>query len=289
MTPVESLTPITSLVILAGLGGSALLLSYEAYGPGIMLGIAPLLSISLAALAVAVVVALKWMVIGKFKPVIVPLWCPYVWLNEMVNGAYETMMAPVISLCFGTPFAAWLLRLLGCRLGRHSFIATSLFSEFDLVRIGDCVALNSGAVIQNHLFEDRIMKSSNLHIDHGCSVGNMSVVLYDTHMPAWRHPGSAFPSHERRDRAAGRPLAWHSHRKRACRHQFQLSEGFHFARRQQHFPLFSNTLNLNYRGSLWVSWSAPRAWWGSAALACRCGRAADCDRMLGAICRHDRK
>ena len=26
------------------------------------------------------------------------------------------------------------------------------------------------------------MKSSNLHIDHGCSVGNMSVVLYDTHM-----------------------------------------------------------------------------------------------------------
>lgn len=176
------LIPITSLVILAGLGGSALLLSYEAYGPGIMLGIAPLLSISLAALAVAVVVALKWMVIGKFKPVIVPLWCPYVWLNEMVNGAYETMMAPVISLCFGTPFAAWLLRLLGCRLGRHSFIATSLFSEFDLVRIGDCVALNSGAVIQNHLFEDRIMKSSNLHIDHGCSVGNMSVVLYDTHM-----------------------------------------------------------------------------------------------------------
>ena len=112
----QILIPITSLVILAGLGGSALLLSYEAYGPGIMLGIAPLLSISSAALAVAVVVALKWMVIGKFKPVIVPLWCPYVWLNEMVNGAYETMMAPVISLCFGTPFAAWLLRLLDAAL-----------------------------------------------------------------------------------------------------------------------------------------------------------------------------
>jgi non-ribosomal peptide synthetase-like protein len=176
------LIPITSLVLIIGFGGAALLLSYEHYGPGIMLAAAPLLGTGLAALAVAAVVALKWMVMGKFKPVIVPLWCPYVWLNEMVNGAYETMMAPVVSLCFGTPFAAWLLRLLGCRIGRYNFIATSLFSEFDLVQIGDFVALNSGAVIQNHLFEDRIMKSSDLRIDDGCSVGNMSVVLYGSHM-----------------------------------------------------------------------------------------------------------
>jgi acetyltransferase-like isoleucine patch superfamily enzyme len=37
-------------------------------------------------------------------------------------------------------------------------------------------------VIQNHLFEDRIMKSSYLTIDDECSVANMSVVLYDTRM-----------------------------------------------------------------------------------------------------------
>ncbi|HEY7248022.1 MAG TPA: Pls/PosA family non-ribosomal peptide synthetase [Xanthobacteraceae bacterium] len=176
------LVPIISLVLIVGLGGTALLLSYDAYGPGMMLAIAPFVSMGLAALAVAIVVTLKWGIMGKFKPVIVPLWCPYVWLNEMVNGAYETMMAPVISLCFGTPFAAWLLRLLGCRIGPNGFIATSLFSEFDLVEIGDHVSLNSGAVIQNHLFEDRIMKSSNLRIDDRCSIGNMTVVLYDTHM-----------------------------------------------------------------------------------------------------------
>ena len=75
-----------------------------------------------------------------------------------------------------------LLRLLGCQIGRYSFIGTSLFSEFDLVQIGDLRALNSGAVIQNHLFEDRIMKSSDLRIGDRCTVGNMCVVLYDTHM-----------------------------------------------------------------------------------------------------------
>ncbi|HEY2185002.1 MAG TPA: Pls/PosA family non-ribosomal peptide synthetase [Xanthobacteraceae bacterium] len=176
------LVPVLTVMLLAGLGGMALLLAYELYGSGVMLAVAPLVSTSLAVLAVAVVVSLKWIVMGKFEPVVVPLWCRYVWLNEMVNGAYESIMAPVVSLCFGTPFCPLLLRLLGCRIGRCSYIATSLFSEFDLVQIGNYVALNSGAVIQNHLFEDRIMKSSNLRVDDHCSVGNMSVVLYDTQM-----------------------------------------------------------------------------------------------------------
>jgi non-ribosomal peptide synthetase-like protein len=163
-----------------GLGGlAAILYSYETYGLWAALGLAPFLGLGIGALAVAVVVTLKWAVMGTFKPVIVPLWCPYVWLNEMVNGAYESIMAPVVALCFGTPFAAPLLRLLGCRIGRHCYIGTSLFSEFDLVQIGNHVALNGGAIIQNHLFEDRIMKSSYLRIDDGCSVGNMAVVLYD--------------------------------------------------------------------------------------------------------------
>ena len=32
--------------------------------------------------------------------------------------------------------------LMGCRVGRHSYIETTLFSEFDLVEIGDYAALN---------------------------------------------------------------------------------------------------------------------------------------------------
>ena len=176
------LIPAFALLVMGGLGISALLLSYQQYGASIMLAAAPLAGISMAALAVAVVAALKWAVMGRFKPVVVPLWCPYVWLNEIVNGAYEFLMAPVVSLFFGTPFAAPLLRLLGCRIGRGAYIATALFSEFDLVQIGDHVALNSGAVIQNHLFEDRIMKSSYVRIGDRCSVGNMAVVLYDGQM-----------------------------------------------------------------------------------------------------------
>jgi non-ribosomal peptide synthetase-like protein len=176
------LIPALSVMMIGGLGAATLLLSYDRYGAWLMLAIAPLVALAMSALAVAIVVALKWAVMGAFKPVVVPLWCRYVWLNEMVNGVYESVMAPVLALFFGTPFAAPLLRLLGCRIGRDSYIATSLFSEFDLVDIGERVALNGGAIMQNHLFEDRIMKSSYLRIGDRCSVGNMAVVLYDGHM-----------------------------------------------------------------------------------------------------------
>ena len=110
------------------------------------------------------VVALKWAVMGRFRPVIVPLWCRYVWLNEMINGAYESIMSPVVSAFFGTALAAPILRALGCKVGQHCYIGSALFSEFDLIEIGDYVALNAGAVVQNHLFEDRVMKSSYLRI-----------------------------------------------------------------------------------------------------------------------------
>ena len=159
-----------------------MLLSYEYYGIGITLALATPLGFAAAAIGVTLVVALKWVTMGTFKPVIVPLWCPYVWFNEMLNGAYESVMAPVVAMFFGTPFAAPLLRTLGCRIGRGCYIESALFSEFDLIKIGDRVALNKGAVIQNHLFEDRIMKSSYLRIEDDCSIGNMSVVLYDTSM-----------------------------------------------------------------------------------------------------------
>ena len=170
------------LFVLSGL--AAVLYIYGVYGLGLTFAALPVLGLLYAAAAVGIVAGLKWAVMGRFKPVIVPLWSPYVWFNEMINGAYESIMAPVVATFFGTPLAAPILRTLGCKIGRHCYIGSALFSEFDLIRIGDHVALNAGSVIQNHLFEDRIMKSSYLTIDDGCSVGNMAVVLYDTHMEA---------------------------------------------------------------------------------------------------------
>jgi carbonic anhydrase/acetyltransferase-like protein (isoleucine patch superfamily) len=128
------------------------------------------------------VAVLKKLMMGEFKPTVQPLWCSYVWLNEVVNGLYETVAAAAMAPLLGTPFIAICLRMMGCKIGRWVFLETTLFSEFDLVEIGDRAALNLGATIQTHLFEDRIMKADHIKIGEGCSVGNMAVILYGTEM-----------------------------------------------------------------------------------------------------------
>jgi non-ribosomal peptide synthetase-like protein len=144
------------------------------------LGLAPLVGLAVGLCSVVVVAGLKKAVMGTFTPEIKPLWSMYVWLNEMVNGVYESVAAPVLAGFLGTPFAAPLLRLMGCRIGRRTYLATTLMSEFDLVEVGDYAALNQGVVLQNHLFEDRVFKSSRLSVGPEASIGNMTVVLYDT-------------------------------------------------------------------------------------------------------------
>ncbi len=84
----------------------------------------------------------------------------------------------------GTPFIAWFFRLLGAKIGKRAYIDTTCFTEYDLVHLGDDVALNNNATVQTHLFEDRVMKMSEIHIADGCSVGVQSLVLYDTTMQA---------------------------------------------------------------------------------------------------------
>ena len=144
--------------------------------------IAPVVTLALSLALVAASACVKRLLIGTFRPTVRPLWCAYVWRNEIVNGVYETLAANAMSPLLGTPFAAPCLRLMGCSIGRGAFLHTTLFSEFDLVKIGDNAALNLGSTIQTHLFEDRMMKVDTLEIGDGCSIGNMSVVLYGARM-----------------------------------------------------------------------------------------------------------
>jgi len=144
--------------------------------------LAPATAFVLSFWSILVVALVKVVLVDRFEPTVKPLWCSFVWLNEVVNGLYESVAATAMAPLMGTPFISPCLRLMGCRIGKWVFLETTLFSEFDLVEIGDHAALNLGATIQTHLFEDRVMKADHLRIGEGCSVGNMAVVLYGTEM-----------------------------------------------------------------------------------------------------------
>ncbi|MDP4202078.1 MAG: amino acid adenylation domain-containing protein [Bacteroidota bacterium] len=143
----------------------------------------PFLYLGAAILGTLVTALLKWIVIGKYKPARKPLWSNYVWRSELITGIYENFLVLFfLNLLTGTPFIKYPLRLLGCKIGKRVCMFTTQITEFDLVRMGDDVTVNDNCTLQTHLFEDRVMKMSYVDIADKCSVGGMSVVLYDSKM-----------------------------------------------------------------------------------------------------------
>jgi non-ribosomal peptide synthetase-like protein len=143
----------------------------------------PLMYIGTGILAVLIMTIFKWVIIGRYKPANKPLWSNYVWRSELVTGVYENFLVLFfLNMLTGTPFIKYPLRMLGCKIGKRVCIYTTQITEFDLVKMGDYSTLNDNCTLQTHLFEDRVMKMSYVDIGKGCSVGGMSVVLYDSKM-----------------------------------------------------------------------------------------------------------
>lgn len=125
------------------------------------------------------VVALKWLAVGRYKARSAPMWTPFVWVSEAITNIYESIAVPnFLVFLRGTPWLPPALRLLGCKTGRGIYMDTTDVTEFDCVSIGDYAALNGWCGPQTHLFEDRIMKIGSVHIGAGATVGPRCTVLY---------------------------------------------------------------------------------------------------------------
>jgi non-ribosomal peptide synthetase-like protein len=143
----------------------------------------PLLYIGASIVGFAFMATLKWLVIGRYKPMNRPLWSGFVWRSELVTGFYENFgVLFFMNMLTGSPFIKFPLWLLGSKIGKRTCIYTTQITEFDLVKVGDHSVLNDNCTIQTHLFEDRVMKMSYVDIGKECTVGGMAVVLYDSQM-----------------------------------------------------------------------------------------------------------
>ena len=140
----------------------------------------PGLYLAAAAALTLVVAALKWAIVGRYRPRVEPLWAPFVRHSELITGLYESFTVPALAmLVTGTPWLATVLRLFGVKMGKRVYCETTFTTEFDLLRVGEDAAIGRAASLQTHLFEDRVMKMSTVTIGPGASIGSRSVVLYD--------------------------------------------------------------------------------------------------------------
>jgi len=131
----------------------------------------------------SVVVVIKWLTMGRYEPMVKPMWSWWAMRTEAVAVIYGGMVARVLlDHLRGTPFLPWILRLFGAHFGRGIYMDMTDITEFDCVTVGDFAALNSLSQLQTHLYEDRVMKIGRVHVGKGVAVGAGSTVLYDTHV-----------------------------------------------------------------------------------------------------------
>jgi non-ribosomal peptide synthetase-like protein len=136
-------------------------------------------------------VAVKWLMMGAYKPTAKPMWSWWALRTEAVAVMYWGMAGKVLlDHLRGTPFLSWVLRLFGCKLGRGVFWDTTDITEFDCISVGDFCAINSLSALQTHLYEDRVMKVGRVSLGRGVSIGSGSTILYDTHVGDFARVGS---------------------------------------------------------------------------------------------------
>jgi non-ribosomal peptide synthetase-like protein len=153
--------------------------------------------------ALAIVVACKWVLIGRYRPAEWPLWSNEVWRSEFVTSTYEALVAPTFTnKLVGTPYLAMCFRLLGVKIGKRVTLLHNDMTEYDMITLGDESVLNANSGCQTHLFEDRVMKIAYVtlgkravlksysiclpgsHVQEGGQVGSLSLVMKGETVPA---------------------------------------------------------------------------------------------------------
>lgn len=180
---IRVLLPYTCLIMLSSLLLYAIYQIHEERPVWYILAAMPFLYCGFAAAVIGMTVFIKRMVIGTYEPIVRPLWSHFVWRSELVTCLYENFAVSfVLEHLRGTPYINAVLRLLGCKIGKRVYNDTTDITEFDVIQIGDDVALNDYCGLQTHLFEERVMKVSKVTIGDRCTVGSQAIVLYDAVM-----------------------------------------------------------------------------------------------------------
>ncbi|MCX5794596.1 MAG: amino acid adenylation domain-containing protein [Elusimicrobia bacterium] len=173
--------PATAFVVFTTLMLSFAVQMEDLHGPVPTVLAFPAVYMAFGVVAMLLTALMKHAIVGRHVPDEQPLWSPFVWRTELMTGFCENFTNEFfVSQLEGTVFLPWYYRLLGMTVGRRACLLTTDFTEFDLVALGDDVALNEDCTIQTHLFEDRVMKLGKVEIGSRVSIGSNTVVLYDS-------------------------------------------------------------------------------------------------------------
>ena len=146
--------------------------------PMFLLVALPLLNLAIAAFFCLLVLTLKWLLLGRVRPGIHPLWSCWCSRWDFLFIAWAVYAhAPLMAL-EGTLLLPWYLRAMGMKIGRRVVLGTGFAQvvDPDMLHFGDGATVNCH--FQAHTFEDRVLKLDHVRIGRRATVGHGAVVLY---------------------------------------------------------------------------------------------------------------
>ena len=122
-------------------------------------------------------VAVKWLVIGRFKAGDYPLWGSYYFRWWFVRRLLSTIPVQYLS---GTPLMRVYYRLVGAKVGRGAYLGLDQFDAADLVTIGEGAVVSEGAQLATTGVERGLLRLGTVKIGAGAFVGTMGVLSRDS-------------------------------------------------------------------------------------------------------------
>lgn len=113
-------------------------------------------------------IILKWVIMGRYQVADHRFFGSYHirWMAMMVFGSGISALQD----CFhGTVFEAWLARACGAKIGKECYLA-GLMIEYDLLTVGDHVAICSGCDTTGHTVENMVIKLATTRIGDGVAM-----------------------------------------------------------------------------------------------------------------------
>ncbi len=164
-----------------GLNGFTIYLLYFNYKDLAMaklLGMLAAVGIGLVPLAFLILVAAKWLVLGRVREGDYPLWQAYhlrFWFVQCLDNVFRLFY---LSLLEGTPLAPCYFWALGVRMGRGVYVQGSV-EGYDLVIIGDGCSLNCQSNVSAVSVENNYLKLRRVTLGAHVTVGIRAVVQPD--------------------------------------------------------------------------------------------------------------
>jgi non-ribosomal peptide synthetase-like protein len=145
--------------------------------PMVLLVVVPAAEVALLVFPPLIVIALKWLLLGRARPGTHPLWSCWVSRWDFLYIAWDFWAATVAALD-GTLMLNAYLRAMGVRLGRRVVLGPgfSHVADPDMLEFGDDATVT--VLSQAHTFEDRVLKIDRLKVRARGTVGRGTLLLY---------------------------------------------------------------------------------------------------------------